>query len=65
MASWVISMPPYTRMMAEKANATSSPRMLSSFCTRGLHFSTRMGMFMWPRSPVTREAPSRLAQANR
>ena len=45
--------------------AMSSAKMAKNFWAAAGIFSTTTGMFMWPRSPVMREAPNRLAQANR
>ena len=65
MASLETWKPPKTRMVAEKRNATTSHRMWNALRIPGFIRSTRMGMFMWPRSPETMVAPNRVLQPNR
>ena len=65
MARLVIWTPPNTRMTAEKAKATSSAKMENAILRPPGIRSTMTGIFMCPRSLVTRLAPSRAIQANR
>ena len=65
MAKEVICWPPYIRMTAENKKAMHSEKIeKASFAFCGIR-STKAGIFICPRSLVTRLAPKRAIQANR
>ncbi len=65
MARLVIWIPPNTRITRENRQAVSSAKIARAFFAPGPTRSTTMGIFIWPRSPATRDDPRRAIQANK